>query len=125
MPAAQADVLRISAQQDLLSFPHDFALMDARVKRRLAPAPADGLDLFDGICPAQQFTASFKEISLKIGAQPIADHRDVLLIHNVYKPANLLSRQEIRLVHNHAGDIRQVDLIKLLHIAAWRLQPAA
>ena len=63
MTAAEADVGGIAAHHNLLALADDVPVLHARVERRLSAAPADGLDLLDGIRPGQQPLAALEQIA--------------------------------------------------------------
>ena len=103
MPAAQADVFVVGAEHDLLSLPGDAAFaVQPGVVRRLPAAPADGLDLLDGIGKGQKPVAAGEEVSLKVRAQAVADDGNLVFIHDANQQLHLLLCEELRLIHNQA-----------------------
>ena len=101
--AAQADIALVRAEHDLLAPAYDAAAaVQARVVRRLAAAPADGLDLLDGIRAGQQAGAAGEEIAHEVRPQTVADHRHAVFVHDARQQVHLLRREELRLVHDQA-----------------------
>ena len=67
MLAAETDVLVAGAQNDLFALLRDAALsVKTSIVRCLFAAPADGLDLFDGVCISKQPMTAREKISLEI-----------------------------------------------------------
>ena len=68
---AQRNVAFIAAQHDLLALPDDLAVRQPGVAGRFFAAPADRLDLLDGVRPGQQPVAALEKIFLEIRPQPV------------------------------------------------------
>ena len=125
MAAAEADIGGIAAHHNLLAFADNVPVLHARVERRLAAAPADGLDLLDGIRPAQQLAAAFKQLAAKIRPQAVANHGNLALIDDIHQLAHLRGIHKVTFIDDNAVNARQVNTAQLLDIAALRHQPAA
>ena len=123
--AAQRNVALVAAQQNLLAVLDHPAAGHAGVERGLAAAPADGLDLLDGVRPGQQPLAALEEISLKIRAQSVADDGNVLIVYDGHQALHLRLGQKLGLVHDDAVVGGGIDCVQLLHIAARRAQSGA
>ena len=125
MAAAQRDVALVAAQQDLLAGLDHAAVCHAGVERRLAAAPADGLDLLDRVRPRHQPLAALEQISLKVRAKAVADDGDVVLIHDFHQALDLRFFQKLRFVDDDAVEHRQVEAVQFLDVGARRAQPGA
>ena len=72
--------------------------------------------------------AAGEQVALEVRPQPVADHRDAAVIHQVYQMVYLLLGQELRLVDDDAGVLFQLLLRRgahLVEIDAGVLQPDA
>src|ERR1044072_814994 len=107
MSAAQRYVALIPADFDLraLALRGPVAL-DTYHHRGLASAVADRLDLDEVVRPPEELRAARKELATEIGAQSIAEHRDVELVDHRPELPHLLAGQELRFVDQHAGERR-------------------
>ena len=118
-------MLNVALRPHLRAVLDDLAVQNAGVAGGLLAAPADGLDLLDGVRPGQQPLAALEEISLKIRAQSVADDGNVLIVYDGHQALHLRLGQKLGLVHDDAVVGGGIDCVQLLHIAARRAQPGA
>ena len=103
--AAQRDIFLVAANLDLCTVPDHFAsLILADHHGGLAPAMANGADFAQIVGDSQKPGAAGKHISLKIGAQSIAHHRNVQLINNLCQLPDLIIGDKLRLIDKNAID---------------------
>ena len=125
MPAAQAHIAFAAAQHNLFALPHHFAVYHARVADGFFAAPADGLDLLDGVGPGQQPLAALEKLVAEITPQAVGDHRHVVDIHHPHQTLHLRAGEKLRLVHDQAVIIPHVEAVQVLHKVALAAKAAA
>ena len=60
--------------------------------------------------------AAGEQVALEVRPQPVADHGDVALVHQVYQVVHLLLCQKLRLVDDDAGVALQFFIRHGLHL---------
>ena len=80
---AKGDIALVTAELDLRSGLYDLTIEQPSVISGLPSAPADGFDLLYGVGQCQEPMAAFKQITLEVGAQAIADDGNILLVHDI------------------------------------------
>src|SRR5437868_13836128 len=95
--AVVAADLGLGAARDGMSFG-----IDAQVHRRLAPAFAYCLQLDQSIGEGQERGAAFEQLALKVGAQAVAEHRDLQIVGDAAELKHVVASEELRFVHQHA-----------------------
>ena len=99
LAVAHGHIAVIAAQQHLgTRRDHLAAFVQTGVDRGLGAAGAHRLDLGDGIGHLQQALGAGEQMGQKVGAQTEAEHRDVLLVHQIAQIVDLLRGQELALV---------------------------
>ena len=64
--------------------------VEAGVAYGLAAAPADGLYFLDSIGPGHKPVTAFEEVALKVGAEAVADDRNVVFVHYISQKLHLV-----------------------------------
>ena len=106
MLAAHGDIAVVAADFGLRALAHCLAIgIDPQVHGGLAPAIAHGLHLHQRIGNAQQDGRTREKLALEIGPEAVAEHGNAGIVGQPREPPHLLPRQELRLVHQHAGEL--------------------
>lgn len=115
MTAAHGHVAVVSADFDLGAFPQRLPLeIGAQDHGGFAAAMTDGFDLDQIICPAEEGGAAFEQVTLKIGAQAVAEHGNIEFVGGLGQLEDLVAGEKLRFVDQHAGErlmgVRGFDL---------------
>ena len=78
-------------------------LVEAGVEGGLLAAPADGLDLLQLVGHGQQIIAALEQLAPEVHLQPVAQHRDAAVVHQVHQVKYLVLGEELGLVDDDAG----------------------
>lgn len=104
MFAAQRHIAIVAADLGLRALPDSRASgIDPQVHRRLAAAVTHSLQFHERVRNAQQHLGAREQFALEIGAQAIAQHRNVRLVRKPGELPDLSFGEELRLVDQHAG----------------------
>ena len=80
---AKRHIALIRSQEDLGAFAYDFAIGVPCVALGAAAAPADGRDFLDNVCDFHKAPGAWEKVVQEIGAQAVADHRNIVEIHQI------------------------------------------
>ena len=101
---AHGGVAVVAAEHDLGALGDDVAVaVDAGIDSRLCAARADRFDLGDGVGEFHEPPRSREEVSLKIGPEAEAQHRDVLVVDDVAQFVDLFRREKLALIGDDDG----------------------
>ena len=122
MLAAKARIFFVRPEDDLLSVLYNSVFVKSCVKGGFFAAPADGLDLLNGVRPRKQPVTAGKKIALEVRTQSVADYGNVQIVHNVNEELALLLGEELRLVNDKAINLFDVLLAQLVekHTLAFK-----
>src|SRR6185369_12258103 len=106
MAAAQSDIAVVAADLRLRARSDRMALgIDAKVHRRLAPAFAHRFQLDQRVREREQSRRPGKELSLEVGPEAVAEHRNPERVGDLAKLQHVALRQELRLVDEYAVEL--------------------
>ncbi|MNE32614.1 hypothetical protein D3C80_1262340 [compost metagenome] len=63
---------------------------------------ADSFQLYQFVCPGQQVLAANEQFPQKVGTQAITQNRNIQLVDDITQLLNLLFRQELTFIQQHA-----------------------